>query len=38
MNVAKFEALERKFWVNLGSRAANFVRFVSFVENEVLKN
>ena len=30
--MAKSEALEWKFWVNLGSRTANFVNFVIFVE------
>ena len=31
-------ALEQKFCINLGSRTANFVKFVIFVEKGVLKN
>ena len=34
----KFQALERKFCINLGSRTANSVKFVIFVEKGVLKN
>ena len=30
--MAKFEALEWKFCLNLGSRMANFVKFMIFVE------
>ena len=36
--MAKFAALERKFCINLGSRMANFVKFVIFAEKGGLKN
>ena len=36
--MAKFEALEQKFCVNLGSRTANFVKVLIFVEKGVLQN
>ena len=36
--LAKFEALEWKFCIKLGSRKTNFVKFEIFVEKGVLKN
>ena len=36
--LTKFEAMEWKFFINLGSRMANLVKFEIFVEKGVLKN